>query len=143
MWGKCSPSLASQKGKKLHWVICKTCQAWYHNVCVGLSEKLTTLDEFSFSCCTLPASPEDDIVYVIASYIRWLLFSLFLLSCTSAIRHPPTVRRGMQQSQLTIRDIQSIYPWNGISDGVVDFYIRSVSGLIVASCRSWLSYYTQ
>ncbi len=62
MWGKCSGSLVTQ-GRKLNWVICRKCQAWYHNVCVGLSPKLTTRDDFGFSCCA-PPSPSDNIMYV-------------------------------------------------------------------------------
>lgn len=62
MWGKCLESVATQ-GKRLDWVICKQCQAWYHNVCVGLSPKLTKHNNFEFSCCS-PPSPKDNIMYV-------------------------------------------------------------------------------
>ena len=64
MWGDCSGSLG--QGKKVNWVICRTCQAWYHTVCVGLSPKLTTQDDFNFSCCSSPSS-KDNMVYVYVS----------------------------------------------------------------------------
>lgn len=57
----------------------------------------------------------------IASTIYVVLYVL-----CSVIKHPQTVKRGVLQSQLRISDVYSIYPWNGISDAAIDFYIRSV-----------------
>ena len=51
----------------------------------------------------------------------------------SVIQHPQTVKRGVLQSQLRISDIYSIYPWNGVSDAAIDFYIRS-------ACASFVHY---
>ena len=45
----------------------------------------------------------------------------------SVVKNPLTAKRGVLQSNLRITDMQSLYPWNGISDAVVDFYIRSAS----------------
>ena len=46
------------------------------------------------------------------------------------VKHPLTPKRGTLQSELKLSDIQSAYPWNGISDAVVDFFIRFVSTII-------------
>lgn len=75
MWGKCSESLATQGKKTLDWVICSTCQAWYHNVCVGLCPTLTAYEDFDFSCCATP-SPKDNLTYVINNYAALLTVAI-------------------------------------------------------------------
>lgn len=103
MWGKCSKSLEAH-GRKVDWVICQKCQAWYHTICIGLSPKITSQDNFEFCCCACP-SPEDDVI---------------------VLKHPLAVKRGVIQSQLRISDLQSAFPWNGVSDALMDFYIREM-----------------
>lgn len=73
MWGKCYSSLASQE-KSIGWVICDTCHSWYHSACVGLATKLTSRDDFNFSCC---ASPQKNEVYVATVYVHY--FDLLLM----------------------------------------------------------------
>ena len=53
------------------------------------------------------------------------------------VKHPLAAKRGTLQSQLKLSDIQSVYQWNGISDVVVDFFIRFVStNLFISDCLS-------
>ena len=43
------------------------------------------------------------------------------------------------QSQLRLSDIHSVYPWNGVSDAAIDFYIRSVHVCVCALRKSLLT----
>lgn len=52
------------------------------------------------------------------------LFDYINICIHSVVKHPLTMKRGVVQSQLRISDIQSVYPWNGVSDAIIDFYIR-------------------
>ena len=58
----------------------------------------------------------------------------------SVVKNPLTAKRGVLQSNLRITDVQSLYPWNGISDAAVDFYIRSA--IVYHAPVLWLSVLT-
>ena len=69
--------------------------------------------------------------------IAMQLYSCECVYLYSVVKNPLTAKRGVLQSNLRITDMQSLYPWNGISDAVVDFYIRSASvscTCIMAEC---------
>ena len=107
--------LTKYKNKKVDWVKCDQCHSWYHCVCVGVCQQVCRT--INFICCSDEATnPElakiDELCgLLVNAFVYYRVFNW------------PWPTRG-KSSLLMLRDIKSIYPGNGLSDAVIDFYAR-------------------
>ena len=95
------------------WIQCISCQSWYHEACVGLCT--TSLpNSFVFSCCSSSSHQQNSCMLVNNQC------GVMMCLC---IR---TINRLVQRNniQLHLSDIVSVYHSNGISDAIIDFFVR-------------------
>lgn len=88
-----------QDCENIDWVQCQECNAWYRCSCIGISV-LYFQRENNFYCCK-----EDENAIELIALIQ---------NCK---RHNTVQSVGLKQM-----DVHSLFPCNGISDGIIDFF---------------------
>lgn len=108
----------------IDWVQCSTCFGWYHCACIGIALKFFH-DNQDFYCCK---KSHDNPMYVL--YYNTVHFScsssIIILYTIRVMKFPVLQRKNKKIKQIILMqsDLQSLYPGNGLSDGVLDFYLR-------------------
>lgn len=96
----------------VNWIQCTSCHSWYHDACVGLSTD-TLPTTFVFSCCS--AHQQNSSMSV-----NNAMFIVHIIpSCVIFCRLVQGKTFCLQMS-----DLVSVYHCNGISDAIIDFYVR-------------------
>lgn len=102
----------------VNWIVCSSCSSWYHDACVGICVNALPNSDFVFSCCShLPEHSSQPIPMSVLWQRHW-----FFNDVTVASRVDNRLRL-----QLCWSDVTSLYHNNGLSDGVIDFFLKYVN----------------
>ena len=108
------------KDGDINWVQSSLCSGWYHCVCVGMAHGFVQAQEVEFCCCKISTSSTTFVTCIYQFYE--------LSSCGGCrVLRVPVLRRKVDKSKqisLFQSDVQSLYPGRGLTDGVLDFFIR-------------------
>lgn len=100
------------------WVQCSQCKGWHHCACIGIA--LPFFENYVFFAVKTARTMIPCMARCLA-----VAFYYFIVYCIySVLRFPSVKRKNVKQTILLLSDIVSLYPEHGISDGIIDFYIR-------------------